>query len=463
LLKQFGYPAGGVAAAWFLALHPWLTEHAAVARGYTLVMLLVVLAIIAWRHALLQGSWLWWFAFATAQFLAMWTYPGSIFLLAPLNLAAVLLILRRPKPVNGPVRTQLSRWFCVNSITAAGLLPLVLPLVMQLRGYTGANNGIFLGLEWINDVAWFFVGGAPWTRDSASGSGHQDMQLVVQSLGATAPWITAVMVAFFSLVGIWSFARRSRLTFALACVALSAPILQFLYARWETIWMWHSYVIHALPLFAIFWGAGLAVSAGWLARTAGRPLVAPVAAALVLAAIVFLNHPVHAWQLVRSKTPLRESVLAMRPDPGNYRSAENRRIITFALTNPAYTYDPCLFRLDSPAEILLLCRQADRENRPLAGNIGHPHVIVPMYPREYTLLKDKRLFGRSETLTGADRVWDRLVYFYTPGAAGKIDLSEFLSAEEIAFVEKYAAMSPEKFFSAKVRPTPAGKKVSSSR
>jgi hypothetical protein len=464
LLRQFGYPAAGVAAAWFLALHPWFTEHAAAARGYTLVMLLLVLGVMAWRQALRSGSWLWWSAFAAAQFLALWTYLGSFFVFAALNLAAAVLILTRHAPSPAvTVRTQLSRWFCVNSVVAAGLLPLLLPLVAQLREYTSKNHGFFLGAEWVKDVGWFFVGGAPWDRGSASGSGYQDMQLVVQSLGTPAPWITAGLVAFFLIVGLWRFAARDRLSCALAASLLAAPILQFLYATWSTLHMWYWYVIYAMPFVAMFWGMGLAGVTAWFARVLHRPWLAPAAGVSILAAFAFLNHPVHAWQLVHSKTPLRESVQATRPYPGDHRAAANRRILTLALTAPVCSYDPYLLRVRSAAEIVLLCRQADHQGRPLSANLGHPHEIQTYHQREFALLQDRRLFGRTETFRGAEEVWDRYVFHYTPGAVAQVDLAEFLDADEIAFVEKYATTPPEKFFAAKVRPAPGGGTTSGSR
>jgi hypothetical protein len=384
--------------------------------------------------------------------------------LACLNIAAVVLILTRHAPSPAvTVRTQLSRWFCVNSITAAGLLPLLLPLVMQLRGYTATNNGFLLGAEWIKDVAWFCVGGAPWTRNSDAGSGHQDMQLVAQSLGGPAPWVAAVLVAFFFLIGLLLFARRSRLDFALAASLLAAPLLQFLYARWETIFMWYWYVLYALPFVAMFWGVGMSGFSAWLARTGGRHWFAPAATVLVLAAFAFFTHPVHLWQLARSKTPLLESVLATRPYPDDYRSASDRRILTFSFAAPPHCYDPFLFCVRSAAEVVLLCRQADRESRPLAANIGHSHEIRMFHEREFAILQDERLFARAETIPGAEEVWDRYVFFYRPNAMTGVDLSELLDADEIAFVEQYAGTAPEKFFAAKVRPAPGGGTTSGSR
>ena len=453
LLKQFGYPAGGVAAAWFLALHPWLTEHAAVARGYTLVMLLVVLAIIAWRHALLQGSWLWWFAFATAQFLAMWTYPGSIFLLAPLNLAAVLLILRRPKPVNGPVRTQLSRWFCVNSITAAGLLPLLLPLLPQMKKYIAklASTPHDIGSAWLRDVFWFFTAGAPWIRSSSYADWkYLDVQLVGDSLGPAGLWTLGAVVVVPFLAGLWRLARTGWTGLAVALCTVAAPCLQFFYAKQQRIFIWEWYVIFALPFVAMFWGLGAASLAGWLGRLPPRlPWMAPLAGTALVFLYAFTTHPVRAWKSAHAKTPHRESTQLTRANASDYRSEENRHILTFSIANPSTAYDPNLIILKNPAELVLLCRQADRENRPLYGSLGHMHVMRDDHPRELALLQDRRLFGSSTKLGGADAGWDRFVFVYTPGSATAYDFTSVLSPGEIAYVEANVNRRPESVFSKK--------------
>jgi hypothetical protein len=289
------------------------------------------------------------------------------------------------------------------------------------------------------------------------------MQLVVQSLGSPAPWLAAGLVIFLFAVGLWRFSARDRLSCVLAASLLAAPVLQFLYATWATVHMWYWYVIYAMPFVAMFWAMGLTGVTTWLARVLHRPWLAPAAGVAILAAFAFLNHPVHAWQLVHSKTPLRESVLATRPYPGDYRAPANRNILTMALTAPVYAYDPYLMRVRSAAEIILLCRQADREGRPLSANLGHRHEIQTYHQREFALLQDQRLFGRAETFRGAEEVWDRYVFHYTPGAVSRIDLAEFLDADEIAFVEQYAAVPPEKFFAAKVRPAPGGGTTSGSR
>ena len=451
LLKEFRFPAAGVAAAWFLALQPWFTEHAAVARGYTLVMLLAVLALIAWRRALLHGTWPWWAAFAAAQFLALWTYPGALFLLAPLNLAAVLLIWRRPAPVTGPARTQLSRWFCVNSITAAGLLPLLLPLLPQMKKYIAKLDTVDIGFPWLKDVFWFFSGGAPWVRGSSpDGWKYHDVQIIAEALGPWALWALGLVVVLPFLVGVGRLARSGWIGFAVAFCTLAAPCAQFFYAKQQRIFIWEWYVIFALPFIAMFWGLGASGIAGLLGRIPPRlPGMAPLAGTALVLLYAFTTQPVRAWQATHTKTPHLESTLLTRSNPGDYRSKKNRRILTFSITNASYSYDPNIIVLKNPAELVLLCRQADRENRPLYGSLGHIHLMQNDHPRELALLNDERLFGSSTKLGGADSGWDRYVYVYTPGAASRYDFTAVLSPDELAWVEANVAKKPEAVFTEK--------------
>jgi len=451
LLKEFGFPAAGIAAAWFLALQPWFTEHAAVARGYTLVMLMVVLAIIAWRRALRHGTWPWWIAFAVAQFLALWTYPGALFLLAPLNLAAVLLIWRRPAEVTGPARTQLSRWFCVNSIIAAGLLPLLLPLLPQMKKYIAQLDTVDIGAKWLNDVFWFFAGGAPWARGLSSANWkYHDVQLVTETLGPWALWALGAVVVVPFLAGVVRLARSGWTGFAVAFCTIAAPCAQFLYAKQQRIFIWEWYVIFALPFVAMFWGLGASAMAGLLGRLPPRlPWTAPLAGAALLFLYAYTTQPVRAWQASHTKTPHLESTLLTRSNPGDYRSRKNRRVLTFSITNASYSYDPNLIVLKNPAELALLCRQADRENRPLYGSLGHIHLMENDHPRELALLRDRRLFGRSTKIGGADAGWDRYVFVYTPGSASDYDFSAVLTPEELAWVEANVMKRPEAVFTEK--------------
>jgi hypothetical protein len=453
LLREFGFPAAGVAAAWFLALQPWFTEHASVARGYTMVMLFAVGALIALLRALRFGTWLWWGAFALAQFCALWTYPGVLFLLAPLNLAAVLLVWRQPWPVIGPVRTQLSRWFCVNSLVAAGLFPLVLPHLPQMKQYmaTLAASPADIGADWLRDVFWLFSGGAPWLRgDSSDTWKYLDVQLVSGSFGPAALWVLGAVVTVPVLVGVWRLGRSGGAGTAFTVCMIAAPGLQFLYAKHQRIFIWEWYVIFALPFVAVFWGLGATA----IARLFGhlpphRPWMAPLAGAALVLLYALTTQPVRAWQAVHPRSPHRESALLTRPAPGDYRSEANRRILTFSVFSSSPSYDPNLLVLENTAELVLLCLLADREGRPLAGSMGHMEFMEQQRPREFALVHDERLFGRRTQLGAADTNWDRYVFFYTPGSASQYDFTTVLSPDELAWVEANVMKKPESVFTEK--------------
>jgi hypothetical protein len=453
LLKGFGFPAAGVAAAWFLALQPWFTEHASVARGYTMVMLFAIVALIALRRALRCGTWRWWGGFALAQFFALWTYPGALFFFAPLNLAAVVLIWRRPPPVSGPVRTQLSRWFCVNSLAAAALLPLLLPLLPQMKKYmaTLVAAPADIGADWLRDVFWLFSGGAPWLRGESSPAWkYLDIQLVGGSFGTAGIWGLGAVVAIPFLLGVWRLARSGGVGLAASVCMIAAPALQFLYAKHQRIFIWEWYVIFALPFIAVFWGLGAAWIAGLLGKLSpSRPWIAPLTGTALVVLYAVTTQPVRAWQAVHPRSPHRESALLTRPDPGDYRSEENRRILTFSIFSSSPSYDPNLIVPENAAELVLLCLLADREARPLAGSMGHMEFMEQQRPREFALVHDRRLFGRRTKLGAADTNWDRHVFFYTPGSASKYDFTTVLSPDELAWVEANVMKKPEAVFTEK--------------
>jgi hypothetical protein len=75
------------------------------------------------------------------------------------------------------------------------------------------------------------------------------------------------------------------------------------------------------------------------------------------------------------------------------------------------------------------------------------HVMKEDHARELALLNDRRLFGSSTKLGGADTGWDRFVYIYTPGSASNYDFTAVLTPEELAWVEANVGRRPEVTFS----------------
>jgi hypothetical protein len=84
LLRLWGFPRAGVAAAFLLAIHPWHIRYGAEARAYGLMVLLTLAACVALTLALRTGTWRAWLAFGAAQFLLLWNHPATVYLVVVL-------------------------------------------------------------------------------------------------------------------------------------------------------------------------------------------------------------------------------------------------------------------------------------------------------------------------------------------------------------------------------------------
>ena len=175
LLKEFGLPDAGVAAAFLLAIHPWSIRYASEARGYSLLVFLVPVLFVFWRRAMVTGRWKWWGAFAAAEFSLIYCYPGAIFVLVVLNLITLALI-ATGRDCAEPRTTQAGRWFCVNVLAAILALQLMLPLYPQAKQYFDfvSSQGFISGWSWVRNTICFMIGGAPWTKSDEPWAGYPE-------------------------------------------------------------------------------------------------------------------------------------------------------------------------------------------------------------------------------------------------------------------------------------------------
>lgn len=446
LLKDAGFTAAGVLASWFLALQPWFTQHMALARGYTLTMLFAVLAVVFWRRALVSGAWLWWSLFAVCQFLGIWTYPAVFFLFAALNIALMPLVVWPAPGVAGPVRTMLSRWFCCTALACAGLLPLIAPLVPQIRVYIATLNGGGMGIPWLESFFSFLAGGAAWDNGSLLDHSYQDLQLVVSQSGGTAMlWALLVVTAILFILGLVRFARSGVIAATAAACVVAGPVIHWLYAELKGIVLWEWYLIYALPFVCLFWGVGLWVAAAGVAKILRAKWAGSAFAVLVVAFYAFATSPVRAWQLAHSRVPYRESTNAARA------GAEGARAIVFGTTGAALGYDPEMFFLERPLDLAVLMMQADAEKRPLIANMGQMETLRSSYPKIYALLENRALFPQVEQFKGFFSGGDRFVCRYAPGSVASFDFAGILTAEELAYATTKAQMTPEVYFTGRER------------
>jgi uncharacterized membrane protein YdcZ (DUF606 family) len=409
LLADFGLAAAGVGAAFLLALHPWHLRYASEARGYSLILLVIPLLLLAWKRGMENGRWTAWAAFGAGQFALLYTWPGTLYLLFLVNLLTAVLFLLKKAP-----REWAGRWFACTALAAMLVVQLMLPLVPQMRAYlSGSKSPMgFYTEERCRVIFGHLALGAPW-RQTGDGTYPEIFPGVVSDPRLAAVLGGLALLLFFGGWFLW--ARRSPRAFAVCAVLVLAPVLSGVHAWYRNFPVFEWYFLYGILAVCPF----CAVSLAWLgevlaSRWSARWLAAAPAAAAV-AGYGLLSHPVRAWHLSHPVQQIRESVQITRPleaplDP----SQEN--ILTVGFIIPPHVYDAQVILAKSPEKFFDLLRRADSENKPLLVNVGHPWTAHRECPVQWAAIHDESLFEAPLMLRGLDPGLDRVVARYRPGA-----------------------------------------------
>jgi hypothetical protein len=288
-LKVFGFPGAGMLAAWMLALHPWYLRYASEARGYSLVLLLLVVAVVVWKRAVGEGRWLWWALLGVLQFAMVATWPAMIYTLVVLNGATLVLMAGRPGSF-APGGSA-PRWFVCTALAGMASLQLLLPLVPQMRAYLAAFPFDPMGDFWLHNTLSHFLTGFSWRGISLE---HDRLYPCLWTIATARPVLfTAVCAAAPALIaaGLFRFVRRSSMASATAAVFLLPGLLAVAHAFAGRMYLYEWYLIVMLPGLVAFCAVGLAWVAGAVADRSGRRWAGAVPVVLFLAAYLVLVQP----------------------------------------------------------------------------------------------------------------------------------------------------------------------------
>ncbi|MFZ4765020.1 MAG: hypothetical protein ACOYMN_08700 [Roseimicrobium sp.] len=138
LLRAWGQPGAGVAAAFVIAVHPWAMRYGVDARGYALVMPLCVAGLLCLTRLLQShGTKLWpWLCWGAVEFLWLWACPNGAVDVAALNLVALAFLIAR-QPSLRDRWTVAARLGATNVLAATCFLQVFLPNLMQARRWAG--------------------------------------------------------------------------------------------------------------------------------------------------------------------------------------------------------------------------------------------------------------------------------------------------------------------------------------
>ncbi len=428
LLKDLGRPGAGVLAAFLMAMHPWHVRYTSECRGYSLVLFIVPLVFLFWRRSMLGGLWAWWAPLAVAQFALIYTYPGALFILIVLNLAALPLIFFSEQTAK-PFSVQSGRWFAANALTAVPTLFLMLPLLPQVKDYMAYETArnFTIGWAWVSNALWHFVAGVAWTRGSVDGAVYPELAYHF-SQALWVPMLAAGIAALMGIVGAIWFIRKGPVETVILLAIVLPAVVTVIFARLRTHLIYESYVIAALPGFIALVACGLWTLGTLLVPGRRQRLGLPTICALLLLAFFAFTQPTRGWMMTRSLQPIRESSLASR-GTFNLKDESASRIITASFSIPPYLYDPRAIRLESTAQFIDLIRTAEKLDRPLVMNIGMPWAARDYSPAMWKLINDPLLFFQDPRFLGWDPGLDRIVARYIPGSALGYDFSEALTKD----------------------------------
>jgi hypothetical protein len=428
LLKEFGLPGAGVAAAFLLGIHPWNIRYASEARGYSLLVFLVPVLFVFWRRAMITGRWRWWGSFAVTEFSLIYCYPGAVFVLIVLNLITLALIVAG-RDCAEPSTTQAGRWFCVNVLAAILTLQLMLPLYPQAKQYFDfvSSQGFVSGWPWVRNTVCFMVGGAPWTKTDEPWAGYPEwLAHYVQN-----PLLFVVAASFaiaLILLGAVHLLRRGWSSATFVFVMSVCPPITFVFAYFKRFLLYENYVIYSLPGLVVCAATGLTLAASCAQRLPRGKFIVPATASFAVLGYFLYTNPFRQWIVQHPLQEIRESVIYCRGtlDPS---SVGQKSVRTASFCIEPYLYDAHMERFDSTGAFIGALRRADEEGVPLLLNVGMPWAARQYSPQMWSLFSNRELFEEPVHLRGFEPSLDRLVAKYKRHSAENFDFNAYRNEE----------------------------------
>ena len=258
LVRRWGFSSGAIAAALFLALHPWHMRYGTEARAYSLVVLWVILGCL-WLTCAIgdeRGRWRFWLLFGFNQLMITWSLPNGFWYAAAFAVAGIIVIYRQ---WNNPRERQsaISRLLAVNVMAAMVFLPLFMPNALQFLDWAPINDHAMLTWSSLKNAVCQMAFG----MDISGGSGIEAEGIASLSTDLESlPWITwpTILLLLSSVLfgAIRLGMNRPGATVMLAALIL-ATIASLLLTKIAGQHFYHRYIIYSLVPVSIWFGIGL--------------------------------------------------------------------------------------------------------------------------------------------------------------------------------------------------------------
>jgi len=354
----------GITAACLLALNPWHLRYSVEIRGYSVMLLLMLLTGWFLWLALTRGRRRWWAGFALCQFLYLLAFGGAIYVAAAMNAVVAGVLLWRAR-ANIASLVRLGAW---NMVSAIPFVFLMAPSVPQFIDYLKEERMmVSFGPGWMRDYFSHLTAGIrPSNRFEHLHNGFGLDTLVAENplSGVVLLWVIplAACVGAVVLIARGGAGR----VFALVFLGATGLSLGHNYLADNPTFPW--YLLYSVLAYCGFAGAAAEVFRYMpVSRLVRIGLCGGLGLVLVALYAVAANRPLHALALY-PRQPIRDTVETMRGVAPTYGRLGDTEALTATFGTSQQrllSYDPRVIRLRSLEDLEALAARAHEEERTL--------------------------------------------------------------------------------------------------
>lgn len=385
----------GITAAFLLALSPWHIRYSVEARGYSVMLLLMLAAILAASAALRTSKWRWWTIFGLSQGGFLLAFPGSLHVAVMLNLAVIVaLALARDGTGTG-------RYLVASCLGAMITLQLMAPSVPQILAFLARESGDWhpLDASWFRDFTSHLVAGMPTFRVDPDLQHGPSVALLADRI----PFFRALILLGVPALGgaglilMW-FRQEKRARFFIvallggaALTCLQAVVTEGALMSW--------YLLYTAPLLALSMAAlpdGI-----FLTRSALATVVATVLV-FTYGALTWSSRNAIAFH---DRQPIRQTVAMIR------KAAPDAMTAVFGVSDrQVRSYDPRARVLETPDDLASCIATAHSKSQPLYIYYCGEKISAARRPGIMEALHNGARFEHVALLKGVEELFSYHLY-----------------------------------------------------
>jgi hypothetical protein len=391
---EFGNKWVGLTAAWLLCLHPWHIRYAVEARGYSLMLFFLLLALYGLIRAQREhgmGSWLM-FAAGVAGMLT--SYAGAIYVVIALNGLALMEMALRGQP------RRVGALVAMNALAAIPVLFLMLPSVPQLLGFMTHQERMQLPAngEWLRDLGAHVMAGVQYantmTSDHAGTSWLAMSASAPQMMGALA-WLLGLLVVL-GLISAFFESAASRFSVLALLVAGALGFWHASQGKNPNLSWYYVYLMVPMCL-----ALGLAVA---------RMQVAPmVLMAVVVGCYGYATDVPREVMRTVDRQPIRQTVEAIK----KFRPAAVTGVFGVS-DKQAESYDPNVQILEEPEDVQKLLQQGEQAGQEVFVYVAGSKESSVRKPEVFKSVVGSPNFELWKTLKGTEAMFSYEIYRCVP-------------------------------------------------